>query len=83
MLCTIYWACYVIYFVNDPAVKSLFISREEFDAQYVHKNPVDNTNTTHPLFLNVEELEMQRLLQFRNLMIAAFHVVPAHRNEVS
>ena len=56
---------------------------EEFEREYIHKNPLDGSNTTNQIFMNLEELEIERLVQYRNIILSAFHVVPAHRNEVS
>lgn len=60
----------------------MFLTREGFERRYLSKNPVDGTNTTLPIFTNLDELELERLICYRNLIVASFNVFSAIGNEV-
>ena len=45
-------------------------------------NGIVTSNAGNALFNNLDEVEFKRLVQFRNVLAIAYHILPAHRNEV-
>lgn len=74
MITTIYWTTYVIYLYHHPAMQHLKMDRDTFLNERVDRN--------NPHFQNIDNLEIERLLQYRNALICAFQIIPPHRNEV-
>jgi hypothetical protein len=75
MLSSVYWSIYVIFLFHSPEWQHLKIGRAELIADYIDSE-------ANPIFANVDELEILRLIQFRNVLRIAFLIIPPHRNEV-